>query len=62
MLETKYVGENFEMLVKVLDDFVTNILYLLALGSGTNIQKMSPMSKLCHQYSKIVTNIYVSAQ
>ena len=30
ILETKYVGDNFEMLVTVLVDFVTSILYLLA--------------------------------
>ena len=30
MLETKYAGYNFEMLVTVLADFVTSILYLLA--------------------------------
>ena len=57
MLKTKYVGDNFEMLVTVVADFVTNILYLLALASGTNIQKMSPISKFCHQHPKIVTNI-----
>ena len=45
MLETKYVDDNFEMLVTVLADFITNILYLLALASGTNNQKMSPISK-----------------
>ena len=60
MLETKYVGDNFEMLVTVLADFATNILYLLALASGTNIQKMSPISKFCQQHPKIVTNIYVA--
>ena len=41
-------------------DFVTNILYLLALVSGTNIlylQKMSPISKFCHQHPTIITNI-----
>ena len=27
MLETKYVGDNFERLVTVSADFVTNILY-----------------------------------
>ena len=40
MLETKYVGDNFEMLVTVLPDFVTNILYLLALAV-TNTRKLS---------------------
>ena len=57
MLEIKSVGGNFEKLVTVLAVFVTNILYLLTLASGTNIQKMSPISKFCHQDK--VTNIYV---
>ena len=60
MLETKYVGDSFEMLVTVLADFVANILYLLALASGISIQKMSPISKFCHQHPKIVNNIYVA--
>jgi len=47
MLETKYVGDNFEMLVTVLTDFVTNILYLLAY--------LVPVSG--HQYRNSVTNI-----
>ena len=42
VLETKCVGDNFKMLVTVLAILVTNILYLLTLASGTNIQK-------CHQ-------------
>ena len=63
MLETKYVSDNFEMLVTVLPKpfwpvFVTNILYLLTLVSGTNNQKMSPISRFCHWHPKIVTNIY----
>ena len=41
------VGDNFEMLVTVLTVFVTNILYLLTLASGNNIQKFSPISKFC---------------
>ena len=49
MLETKCVGDNFKMLVMVLTISVTNILYLLTLASGTNIQKMSPRSQ-CHQH------------
>ena len=49
MLETKYVGDNFEMLVTVSADFVTNILYLLALP---------PISKFCHQ--RKITNIHLS--
>ena len=55
MLETKCVGDNFEMLVTVLAVFVTIILYLLTLTSGTNNQKMSPISKFCHSHPKIVT-------
>ena len=38
--------------------FVTNILYLFTLASGTYIQKMSSTSKFCHQFPKIVTNTY----
>ena len=57
MLETKCVGDNFEMLVTVLAVFVTNIFYLLTLGSGTNIQNVSSISKFHHQHQKIVTNI-----
>ena len=44
MLEAKCVGDNFKMLVTVLAISVTNILYLLTLAFGTNIQKMSPRS------------------
>ena len=44
------------MLVTVLAISVTNILYLLTLALGTNIQKMSPRSQFCRQHSKIVTN------
>ena len=36
------------VLATVLVAFVTNILYLLTLVSGTNNQKMSPISKFCH--------------
>ena len=57
MLETKCVRDNFEMLVTVFAIFVTNILYLSTLSSGTNIQKMSPISKFYHQHPKIITNI-----
>ena len=46
MLETKCVGDNFEMFVTALTVFVTNILYLLT--SGMNTQKVSPTST-CHQ-------------
>ena len=49
MLETKYVDDNFEMVVTVLADLVTNILYLLAL----------PMLKVGHQHPKDVTNIEI---
>ena len=60
MLESKCVGDNFDMLVTVLAVFVTNIAYLSQLPSGTNIQKMSPISKFRYQHQKIVTNIYVA--
>ena len=39
MLETKCLGDNFEILVTVLVVFVTNILYLLTYASCSNIQK-----------------------
>ena len=61
MLETKYVGDNFEMLVTVLADFDTNIFYILPVASGINIQKKSPISKFCHKHPKIVTNIHLSS-
>ena len=48
MLETKYVGDNFEMLVTVLAVFVTNILYILALVQPST-------TKRCHQYRNSVT-------
>ena len=57
MLETKCVGDNFEILVTALAVFVTNILYHSTLASGTNVQKMSPISKFCHQHPKIFTDI-----
>ena len=57
MSETKFVADNFVMLVTVLAVFVTNILYHSTLASGTNVQKMSPISKFCHQHTNIVTNI-----
>ena len=44
MLETKCVGDNFKILVTVLAISVTNILYLLTLALGNNIQRMSPRS------------------
>ena len=47
VLATKCVGENFEMFATVSAVFVTNILYLLTLASGSNNQKMSPISKFC---------------
>ena len=58
MLETKCVGDNFQMLVTVWALFVAKILYLLTLASSINIQKMSPISKFSHQHP-LVTNIYV---
>ena len=46
------------MLVTALADQATNILYLLTLPSGTNIQKISPISRIlkpttenCHQHT-----------
>ena len=44
------------MLVTVLAVFVTNILYLSTLSLGTNIQKMSPKPKNCHQHIVINTH------
>ena len=49
MLETKCVGDNFEILVTVLVVFVGNILYLLTWASLT--------TKRCQQYRNSVTNI-----
>ena len=66
MLETKCVGDNFEILVTVLAVFVTNILNLLTLASGTNIQKCpnieiwSSKPKHCRQHKG--TNIYVATR
>ena len=57
MLETKCVGDNYEMLVTVLAILVTNIHYLFTLASGTNIPKMSPTSKFGYEHPKIVTNV-----
>ena len=59
MLETKCVGDNLEMLVTVSGAFVTNILYLLAYASGTNIEVLSLTSKNCHQDK--VTNNHMSS-
>ena len=39
MMETKCVGDNLKVLVTVLAILATNIIYLLTLASGTNIQK-----------------------
>ena len=72
MLESKCVGDNFEMLVTILSGFVTNILCLSTLASGTNIQNqafqnqplvtnvdiLSLASKNCHQDK--VNNIHLS--
>ena len=50
MLKTKCVGDGFcRLLVEV----------VFILPSGTNIQKMSPRSRLCHQHPKTVANITV---
>ena len=40
MLETRYVGVNFKMLVTDLAGIVTKILRILIEGSGTNIKNM----------------------
>ena len=53
MLETKYVGVNFEMLVTDLVVVVTEIC-------GTNINKLSTWYLFCHQHRKIVTCINVA--
>ena len=57
MLKTKRVGDEYKMLVTVSANLVTNIPYLFTLATGTNIQKMSSLSKFCHHHPKIVTNI-----
>ena len=44
-----------KMLVTVLVQIVD--VYLFTIASGTNIPKMSPTSKFCHQYLKIVTKV-----
>ena len=49
------VGDNFMRLVTVLVIWI--IHYLFTLASSTNIQKMSPRSKFCHQHPKIVNNL-----
>ena len=46
------------MLVTALAILVTNIHYVFIQASGSNIQKMLPTSKFCHQYSTIVTNFW----
>ena len=46
----------YKMLVTILVNWVTNIHYRFASTSGTDIQKMSPRSKFCHQHPKIVNN------
>ena len=49
MLETKCVGDNYKMLATVLTILFANIQYLFILSSGSNILKMSPTLKFCHQ-------------
>ena len=56
MMETECVDDNFEMLMTVFV-FVTNILYILTVVSGTTIQKIQPLLKFFHQHSKISANI-----
>ena len=57
MLLTKCFDDNCKMLATILAVVVTNILYLLTLVSGTNIQKMSRRLKFWYQNPKIVTII-----
>ena len=47
MLETKCIGDNYNMLVTTL---ITNTNYLFTLASDTSIQKMSSTSKFSHQH------------
>ena len=56
MLETKRVNDNYKMVVTVLAILVTDIHYIFTLASVTNIQKMSPTMKFCHQNLQIVIN------
>ena len=55
MLVTKCAGENFQLLVTILAILDTKIHYLFTLELVTNIQKVSPSSKYCHQLAKNVT-------
>ena len=59
MLETKCVGDSFEMLMTVLAILVIYILYLSTLAPDNNITKMSPISRFCHLHPKDVTNIEI---
>ena len=50
------------MLVTVSAIFVVNMLYHSTLTSGTNFEKMSPISKFCHKHPWIVANIQKLSQ
>ena len=59
MLETKFVGDKFEMLVTVLAVFVANISVGRQHSKDvTNIEILSPTPENYHQHK--VTNIYVA--
>ena len=49
MLETKCVGDNYNIWVKFQAIFVANIDDIFTYASGTNIQKMSPTFTNRHQ-------------
>ena len=51
MMETKFVGNNYKMLVTALAILVTNI-HFFTLASGTNIQKLSPTLIRQHHYQQ----------
>ena len=57
MLEKKFVGVNYEMLVTVLTILVGNIRDL---STSTNIPKMSPTSKFYEQHPKWITKIILT--
>ena len=53
MLETKCVGDNYEMLVTVLVILVTNIHYRFIKALDSNIKQISPLlshQHHCHQF------------
>jgi len=58
MLRTNCVDDNYKMLVTNFSHQLSwsNFHYLFTCASGSNIHKMSSMSKFSHQHLKIVTN------